>query len=113
MFEPKKSQQAPRLVNTNQSSGVELIYPQKLLTSVPIHIDGSNENLILSHQENNTFIALAPDNNNPFLFENETIINNNNNNKSIQKMDTLTRVYVASLTVIGLYIVFRVINRTR
>jgi hypothetical protein len=107
---PRQPKQSPLFVENNESSGVNLIYPTSLLVSesADIFTKSNDELLITPHDD--TIIALVPDNNNSADNQNTS---HEPEEKTNYKMDTLTQVYVGSLTVVGLYIVYRLINRTR
>lgn len=107
---PRQPKQAPSLVEPTEYSGVDLIYPSTLITGDSTDIlMKSNDELLLSPQEDNTIIALVPDNNNHNTLKEADA----QQTKPSYKMDRLTQIYVGSLTVIGLYIVYRLINKNR
>lgn len=106
--QPKQTN-APALVERTETSGVDLIYPPSLVIGeqTDLHIK-TKDDLLLTTQEDNTIIALVPDNkedkNIPSTVSEPT-------KESTYKMDTLTQIYVGSLTVVGLFVVYRLIMR--
>jgi hypothetical protein len=104
----RQPKQAPRLVEPTESSGVDLIYPSTLIVgdSTDILMKSNDELTITPHDD--TIVALVPDHNNK-----ETTNAPTEDAKSTYKMDTLTQIYVGSLTVVGLYVVYRLINKGR
>jgi hypothetical protein len=108
---PRQPKQVPRLVEPTESSGVNLIYPSSLIVgdSTDILIKSNDELTITPHDD--TIIALVPDHNKTNL--KEASVASTEDSKSTYKMDTLTQIYVGSLTVVGLYVVYRLINKTR
>ena len=106
---PKKRQsKVPPLVETTETSGVDLIYPQSLILSDSIEDqEHKHDNLVVEPVNGENYATLVKTG--PVVvpeIKNEPV-------KSTYKMDRLTQIYVGSLTVIGLFVFYRLLNRKR
>jgi hypothetical protein len=104
----------PALVEHNEVSGVEYIYPASLtIGDSAINYTTQQDNLIITEDINDTLVALVEDsvvNNDGTL---PPPVSSEEKAKTAYKMDMLTQIYVGSLTVIGLFVVYRLIKRSR
>jgi hypothetical protein len=104
----------PALVEHSEVSGVEYIYPASLtIGDSAINYTTQQDNLIITEDINDTLVALVEDsvvNNDGTL---PPPVSSEEKAKTAYKMDMLTQIYVGSLTVIGLFVVYRLIKRSR
>jgi len=110
-----KIRQPSPLVEYTELSGLDLIYPSDLVIgdSTDEYIKEIDEVIIVT-DDNNGLIAVVDDrtqNLNNSVIEETNVYVKEKEQKN--KMDTLTQIYVGSLTVIGLFVVYRLITRTK
>jgi hypothetical protein len=101
------------LVEYTELSGLDLIYPSNLIIgdSTDEYVKEIDEVVIVS-DNNNGLIALVNDGSQSF--KNDVIEESNVYVKENKyKMDTLTQIYVGSLTAIGLFVLYRLLTRTK
>lgn len=105
-------QTTPALVESTETSGVDLIYPPSLtIGDTTDEYRKPLDDLVIAPSADNTLIALVHDKNSkpvemPHVVTEEP-------KESPYKMDRLTQIYVGSLTVVGLFIFYRLLTRKR
>jgi hypothetical protein len=108
--QPKQT--TPALVESTETSGVDLIYPPSL--TIGDTTDGHRkplDDLVIAPTADNTLVALVHDKNSNTLQTNHVV--EEEPKESPYKMDRLTQIYVGSLTVVGLFVFYRLLTRKR